>query len=74
MGAQRGKYEDLTELQRTHWMVHSQTKCFIDVISSRNALATIIRWFKFEDHPTEITLSSHITAYPSCSEAGEMKK
>ncbi len=28
----------LAELQGAHWMIHSQTECFVDVVSSGNTL------------------------------------
>jgi hypothetical protein len=57
-------------LQWTHWMVHSQTERFIDVVSSRNALASEIRGFETEDHTIQVTLSSHMIAYPSGFNSG----
>jgi hypothetical protein len=51
-------------------MVHSQTERFIDVISSRNALASKIRRFETEDHTNQATFSSHMIAYPSSSTRG----
>jgi hypothetical protein len=51
-------------------MVHSQTERFIDVISSCNTLASEIRRFETEDHTMQVTLSSHMIAYPSSSTRG----
>lgn len=51
-------------------MVHSQTECFIDIISGRNTLGSEIRRFETEDHSIQVTLSSHMIAYPSSSTWG----
>ncbi len=69
MGAQENRQRH-TELQRAHWMVHSQTERFIDVISSCNTLASGIRRFETEDRIIQVTLSSHMIAYPSSSTRG----
>lgn len=55
------KWKWLAELQRAHWVIHSQTECFVDIISCGNTLKISVRWMVTECSKA-ITFSSHMIA------------